>query len=127
MSMIEVKTADLIGPSLDWAVAKADGHDPLVVPTGRDEYSVCVILAMDDGPKGFACRYSTDWGQGGPLIEKYQIAYLRDGEDYVAVISRMEQEGFGSGSSHLVAACRAIVSAKLGDVVQVPAELVGGV
>lgn len=134
--MIEVRTSDLVGAALDWAAAQAEGHHPLLVPVGRNEYSVGVILSMEDGPKGFACRYSTDWSQGGPLIEKYKVGTVPldvgraagsgshwfataffDGESYDNCYK-------GEGSTALVAACRAIVGLLLGHVVQVPACLV---
>lgn len=126
MKTTEVKTSELIGAALDWAVAKADGgeYKPYQFASNIDApfWDACVF---PDGRAFSTFRPSTDWSQGGPLIQKYQIAYLRDGEDYVAVINRMEDEGFGSGSNHLIAAMRAIVAAKLGDVVSVPVELVG--
>ena len=126
--MIDVKTAELIGPALDWAVAKAEGYEPLVVPTGRAEYSVGVILAMDYGPRGFACRYSTDWAQGGPLIEKHKVSIAyHNGPDCTPMACLPDTHpAFECGATVLIAACRAIVAAKLGDTVRVPAALVGG-
>ena len=125
MSMIEVKTADLSGAALDWAVGIAAGGEQK-----PRQFADNIDAPFWDAwvfPDGYACtawKPSENWSQGGWLIYKYQITYLRDGEDYIAVISRMEQKGFGSGSNHLIAACRAIVDAKLGESVQVPAELV---
>lgn len=123
--MIEVKTAELVGPALDWAVAKAEGHEPLVVPTGRAEYSVGVILAMDDGPKGFACRYSTDWSLGGPLIDKHKVSIAyHNGPDCTPMACLSDTHpAFECGRTTLIAACRAIVAAKLGDTVRVPRSL----
>lgn len=132
MKTIEVKTAELEGAALDWAVAKAEGHEPLVVPTGRAEYSVGVILAMDDGPKGFACRYSTEWSQLGPLIEKHAIVIGnhpsgdedRPGEFWGSAHCFVGGTSFDTWKGIKVAACRAIVAAKLGGTVRVPADLV---
>lgn len=111
--MIEVKTAELVGPALDWAVAKAEGHEPLVVPTGRAECSVGVILATDDGPKGFACRPSTNWSQGGPLIEKYKVSIAyHNGPDCTPMACLSDAHpAFECGDTVLIAACRAIVRA----------------
>lgn len=101
--MVEVKTSDLIGPALDWAVAKAIG---------------CRFLR----------KWSTDWAQGGPLIDKYKVSIghveTRDGEFWIGSISSRDGTAETSDGP-LVAACRAIVAAKLGDVVQVPSVLVG--
>ena len=106
VKMIEVKTADLIGPALDWAVAKADGWD-----FSKEYYRIMV--------QGY-CP-STDWSQGGPLIDKHNAYHHRDQRGQITAWV----EGFRSykGETRLIAACRAIVAAKLGDVVQVPEEL----
>lgn len=121
--MIEVKTAELIGPALNYATAVADGWD-----FSRQFYQVMF--------QGY-CP-STDWAQGGPLIEKYHVQTSFNGCGfsrsptgeywcaYACKDSGEELRPSGSGPTPLVAACRAIVSAKLGDVVSVPAELVGG-
>lgn len=122
--MIEVKTDELIGSSLDWAVAKAEGWPD-----------------CSNGVSNRVFRPSSDWGHGGPLIDKYLItiegplisARTEDGmvNFWDASISD-DRETLGSvccradtNQSALVAACRAVVQLKLGDVVSVPAELVG--
>jgi hypothetical protein len=162
-TMIEVKTADLIGPALDWAVARLEGwkwarnacgrsgdsfaryHDSKAKPRWPIG-SLCFVepgkskdLTSEnknwDGwllPRGgeplapaafdsVPC-FSTIWAHGGPLIEKYRIAYLIDGKGYCAIPHESDYGGWGA--THLIAACRAIVAAKLGDAVSVPAELV---
>lgn len=87
-------------------------------------------------------RYSpsTIWSQGGPLIDKYQIRFYgvqylkgRGRGDYIGATigfaqtvsgeNAQEWADVGIGTAHLVAACRAIVAAKLGDEVEVPEEL----
>jgi hypothetical protein len=130
---VEVKTAELNGAALEWAVAKAEGWNPLLMPIGRTEYSVGVTAVdLEGSVTGFACRYSTDWSQGGPLIAKHRIdltfdrdglvfAYLCD-EDGLELPSSNKWEVFGP--THLIAACRAIVASVLGETVSVPKELV---
>lgn len=68
---------------------------------------------------------STDWSQGGPLIDDYQIwlsgpINLRS-EWNASLDTSCESIG---GRNALEAICRAIVAAKLGPTVSVPAELV---
>lgn len=119
--MIEVKTADLIGAALDWAVAQADGWTAsIIVPVITPSKTYYEIRS----PSGLVLRPSTEWGQGGPLIEKHAITllpprYLGDkwGATYCVDSCMLD------GTSPLIAACRAIVAAKLGDAVSVPAEL----
>jgi hypothetical protein len=63
---------------------------------------------------------STDWAQGGPLIDAYRIAFEDGIVDFYACLPG----GEGYGKTHLIAACRAIVVAKLGEAVDIPTELV---
>ncbi len=64
-----MKTADLIGPQLDWAVAKCEGftdYDPLTekIMPPRKEYGWVAMYELN---------YSTDWSQGGPIIEREKL------------------------------------------------------
>ena len=115
MNMVKVKTAELEGAPLDWAVAKAAGWD-----FSKEFYRIMA--------QGY--RPSTDWSQGGPLIEKYKLEIVQAGHGFACVKSWVfscydVDELHPEGSTHLIAAMRAIVAAKLGDEVEVPGELVG--
>lgn len=130
MEMIEVKTSELIGPALDWAVAKAVGTK---IDDSRGKE-----LRIDVGI-GFQSPWipSVNWHQGGPLIERYGIRLERSTNGYSwyagwmfsdagwnARYEMIDGEGDESEiSSPLVAVCRAIVTAKLGHEVSVPREL----
>lgn len=126
MEMIEVKTAELIGPALDWAVGSAVGERGLNVAQGWK--IVCTFNA--------AYQPSTDWSQGGPLRDKYKVAVYDVQAGGVAASLRGDEPEFwideadfeadATGSTALIAICRAIVAAKLGDAALVPAALVGG-
>ena len=116
MNMVEVKTAELSGAALDWVVAKAVNQGVSMVGDWPH------IVAFG----GKLCgRYSpsTDWSQGGPLIDEYAIAFEGFTDATIRAFTMIDS-GVGFGAGHLVAACRAIVDARLGDVVRVPAELV---
>lgn len=125
--MIEVKTADLIGPALDWAVAKAEGLNLPPFP-GRGARQ-CVI---DVSPaRCTVFEPSTNWSQAGPLLTKYRLEFSIDEDTNRVGASLLAWRSHGKshrtrwskGPHHLTAACRAIVAAKLGDTVQVPAGL----
>ena len=130
MSMIEVKTAELIGPALDWAVGIATGGEqkPYQFADNIDApfWEAWVF------PDGYACSRwspSTDWSQGGPLIEKYAVKVEHFPGETIASkanarIAMHSTAYWQSGPTPLVALCRAIVAAKLGDAVSVPEELV---
>ena len=97
-----MKTNELTGVALDWAVAKAIGeYKPVAVP-----------------------RYSTDWAQGGPIIEREGISLdqYHDFPNWAA--SCPPESGFNwFGPTPLIAAMRCYVASKLGDEVDVPDEL----
>lgn len=109
---VEVKTADLTGPALDWAVAISQGG----VASER------FVWELPDGVR-FYGRYSpsTDWSVGGPLWDEWATSMEHYDGWCVAVIG-----GDAQGPTKLISLCRAIVAAKLGDVVQVPTALIGG-
>ena len=124
MSMIEVKTSELIGAALDWAVAWIEGDKVSV----EDGYVVVAEFNEQHGDFFNVCYSpSADWSQGGPLIEKHKviIAY-HNAPDRMPVATTIETNpDYEFGATPLIAAMRAIVAAKLGDVVSVPSELAG--
>ena len=90
-----MKTSELSGMQLDWAVAKADGYP--------DE-----DISVD-------WNYSTDWAQGGPIIEREGIAiYLYGNSEWNAHLGGKESVGL----TPLIAAMRCYVASKLGDEVE---------
>jgi hypothetical protein len=124
---IEVQCGDLIGPSLDWAVAKVEG---VFVHIGDPELGDELRIFFVSG-KGMPCvvRYlpSADWRFGGPLIASHQIELSWDGVDGKALWWKATHQDivqFQMGETPLIAACRAIVAAHMGEVVSVPAKLI---
>lgn len=123
--LIEVKTADLVGEALGWAVGKAEGLNlELVQPQYGNPWRV---FARYQGQAiEHTKRYNPweNWALGGPLIDRLQVEILRSGPVVHAKLYGLTNAA-GAGDSALIAACRAIVAAKLGDTVQVPKELIG--
>lgn len=132
-----LKTADLTGAALNWAVAKAEGYKPLYpnFPKGaltRGEKS----RTWDDG--GYIwlveLNYSNNWRLAGPIIERENITVYRMpggvGGEYRAEKPQSLQPGvrgswYAAGSTYLEAAMRCYVAAKIGEEVDVPEELLG--
>jgi hypothetical protein len=124
---MRIKTSELTGAALDWAVAKADGSIPF-----DEDGPVCW---KEDG-YGHASRCawapSTNWAQGGPIIERegisvfcgglgatgYWNAYYADRDEWHDVDLHKQV-----GPTPLVAGMRCYVASKLGDEVEVPDEL----
>ena len=107
-----MRTNELTGAALDWAVAKCEG--------------------IGLGPRGFVVYYfegdpamwqpSTDWAQGGPIIERKKIAIDFDGAAWCASDNRKPLANYGP--TPLIAAMRCYVASKLGDEVEIPQELI---
>lgn len=123
--LIEVKTADLVGEQLAWAVAKAEGLD---VHVAKPHYGVPArVFVQYRGEATERCeRYNPheSWALGGRLIEKYRVGFGLYSDSFFAVTGLDDTSGDADGLTHLIASCRAIVAAKLGDTVQVPKELI---
>ncbi len=119
---MKTKTAALTSQALDWAVAKAD-----IVPIYRSGKT----LSRTDMEGNSYWAPSTDWSQGGPIIEREEIGTRRRapcmrGEEWEAMGS-ITAKGAGYrwaiGPTPLVAAMRCLVAAKLGDEVEIPEAL----
>lgn len=124
--LVEVKTEELKGAALDWMVAEVTGQ-PKTILKGKP-YALFGSLALpfNDPEKGYSP--SSCWHCCGPLIEEERVACdfsrpVAPGDATLWFAQVWQPYGNGSGSSPLIAACRAIVAAKLGEVVQVPVEL----
>lgn len=108
---VEVKTAELIGPALDWAVGVADGN-PMRVPVSD------VVWSDHHG----SYSPSINWAQCGPLFDKHCSALNKSESGWWTHAGNR----IGEGETAMVAICRAIVATKFGDVAQVPAGMVEG-
>lgn len=103
-----MKTSELIGPALDWAVAKCEGD---LLPSGG--------AMIQTWP-----RYSTDWAQSGPIIEREGIAvYLYGDSQWHAHVGGRES----IGPNPLIAAMRCYVASRLGDDIQNSSEPIKGI
>jgi len=112
-----MKTSELTGGALDWAVAKCEPDDT-------------VRVYFDEGTGEKLCHDdweipefnpSTNWEQGGPIIEreKLEIAWFNS----AWCCSTSHSGDLYYGPTPLIAAMRCYVASKLGDEVDVPDEL----
>lgn len=142
---MKIKTAELIRPALDWAVSTALQHKP-----EKDFHSHGMTwngwwetaAYIDTKPNEYrrVPRYSIDWSQGGPIIEREGITIRRRGPwvnpvqaaVWVGELSyppsltprnALQKDVYKSGPTPLIAAMRCYVASKLGDEVEVPDEL----
>ena len=118
---MKIKTCNLIGKPLDWAVSEAEG--------------VSYADYMEDGPINQR-KWSTDWSQGGPIIEREGIELSRDmgvypilpdgslGVNLVHKWMANIERHWQYGPTPLIAAMRCYVASKLGTELEVPDGLV---
>lgn len=117
-----MKTSELTGAALDWAVAKCEKH--------ASRHTVNVFDFND-----YFFNPSTDWSQGGPIIEREGLGVSQ----YNNIPDRPENRWlcmkyetgmlvgnskslFAYGPTPLIAAMRCYVASKLGDEIDIPEE-----
>ena len=143
-----MKTADLTGPALDWAVAKCEGVS--LIYRGRKwptdgattvEYAPWAVHPVVNGSGPFVAAlcnsaYSptTNWAHGGPIIEREGIELICNLNPAEAARFKTEPHWRASkrawskgdiwyGPTPLIAVMRCYVASKLGDEIDVPKEL----
>lgn len=127
---MKIKTSELSGIALDFAVARALDYKPVLETenTGPDFWICQVPWGGYEmiGEGGFSP--STNWSQGGPLVDRFGMELAPsptgDIDDRGEWSSRAEDEEseWYVGHTALIAICRAIVGLKLGNEVDVPEE-----
>lgn len=123
IEFVEVKTSDLTGAALDFGVALAVG----LVATGERVINGPILVS--DEVDGLQREFSpsTEWAHGGTLLEKnsWCLPYRAVARYHLGKFESCTTGGFPhNGNTPLIAACRAIVAANIGELVQVPVDLV---
>ena len=133
---MKVKTSELQGAALDWAVAKSQGRSEIRVfgrtrPTDRG----WVEVRFNPEPRAVTARFdpSENWLYGGSIIEREKLTLAHEDPGWVASLSRMTEVAYTTGVAKrfctvrgptpLIAAMRCFVASKLGDEVDVPDAL----
>jgi hypothetical protein len=117
-----MKTSELTGAALDWAVAKCEPDDTLAI---YFDESTGEPLCHDDWPNNQEYKPSTDWAQGGPIIEREWIdLHCVNDSLWEAECPAVGGLAMQNGPTPLIAAMRCYCMSKLGDEVEVPKELV---
>lgn len=143
-----MKTSELTGAALDWIVDRLEGG---YAPTNPAHLRTYLESQDEDELWDTLCKYthgglhadtmsiadmieyalvtwrwppvSTDWAQGGPIIERegINLEYAVDPEKWCACIMA-DQEVYGP--TPLIAAMRAYVESLCRDEVEIPKELI---
>jgi len=90
-----MKTSELTGAALNWAVNYAEGLRGIFAPVD----------------------YCDRWSDGGPIIERERIELVICGSDWRASLEDAPRQ---YGPTPLIAAMRCYVASRLGDEVNVP-------
>jgi hypothetical protein len=111
---VKIKTSELKGAALDWAVAKCEGWG---------------VMKLEKnflfGTSGDAENFSTDWSLAGPIIEREKIAlnpHEIDDDCWFAKDPNPKTY-CEEGQTPLIAAMRCYVASKMGDEIEIPNEL----
>ena len=128
---MKIKTQDLTGAALDWAVAISKGipAEELYIQKwgSRMPSSIYRRNRDEDGnldgtyTSGPDLLFSRKWEAGGPIIEREGITLRCGLHGWDAELE--EFDAISHGPTPLVAAMRCYCSYKLGDEVEVPNEL----
>jgi len=113
-----MKTAEMSGAALDWAVAKIEQPQWTEEDLWWNTIGYVDTGDADDEPY----HPSTDWAQGGPIIER-EYMYLEYSGIWRAYCTQNGNSFLSVGSTPLIAAMRCYVASKLGDEVELPEEL----
>ena len=100
-----MKTSELTGAALDWAVARCEGG------------------VGDNQLIGAWYAPSTDWAQGGPIIEREKVDVMWCGDRWCAYTMCGDKQLVTEGVTPLIAAMQGYVASKLGDEVELPEEI----
>lgn len=108
MKMLKISVNDLAGIALNWLVAKCEGVFDESWPA----------TAAND----FGFHYSTNWAQGGPIIDRERISLADVGEHGWCATFKYGKFNHLQrvGETMLIAGMRCYVASKLGDEVEVP-------
>ena len=126
----KIKTIELTGAALDWAVAKCEGlrlhKDALLGGVMKDGWWASGYYTdPNQWIRLGRLRYSTSWAQGGPIIEreKIQINPSISSDAWGAANPSKDQCVWVWAETPLIAAMRSFVASRLGEEVEVPDEL----
>ena len=125
---MRVKISEITGTALDWLVAKCEGMvaqgvygEPELTQDGLHLHYCDVLLSHPYSP-------STDWAEGGPIVQREGIG-IRQYGDFLESRWQADKWAFkfvdpmATGTTPLIAAMRCYVSSKLGDEVDIPEEM----
>lgn len=124
---MKVKVKDLIDAPLDWAVATIEGYECQFDDEVSGPWLVPQEGFLHDEKPLSKFSPSTNWLQGGPIIEREAIGIMCLGKSAIYanpwLAARTEDDTEYAGPTALIALMRCFVASCLGDEVDIPEEL----
>ena len=126
---MKIKVQDLTKLQLNWAVATSEEHPKAIDTSGLDgPVVICgfkqkMLHSNREGQEWIAYQPSSNWTQGGPIIERENIQWLFGTNNGKRVVIASK---FGNcfqhslGPTQLIAAMRCFVENRLGSEVEIP-------
>mgnify|MGYP006277141141 CR=1 FL=1 len=120
-----MKTSELTGAALDWAVAMS-------LKQSGEDYTLAVDTDIDGTKRvnygGMYPEWSSNWAEGGEIIEREGITVSCTDGVWVAYRTETlfdddKEHEHQRGETPLIAAMRCYVASKLGDEVDVPEQV----
>lgn len=114
---MKIKTSELQGAALDWAVAKCEAP-------GKESFD-CYYTHNIATLNNIIFQPSIDWAQGGPIIEREKFCaptWDKLWKQWHCFHPKTAALGI-LGPTPLIAAMRCYVTSKIGDEVDIPEEL----
>lgn len=125
---MKIKTSELIDDALDWAVASLHGYTltsdgiSKLLQRGKEMRMLC------SGSASLSYSPSTDWSQGGPIIEREWLdvtPWPNESDEGLRWQCKQHDsiDCVAFGPTPLIAAMRCFCYARLGAEVDIPEEL----
>lgn len=118
-----MKTRNLTGAVLDWAVAKCEGAES----AAACYYDIDGTPVRLDEAEYAEWQPTTNWAQGGAIIEREKISTTVDDSGVWVAYNKYnyaeEERYMQTGATPLIAAMRCYVASQLGDEITLPQEL----
>lgn len=121
---MKIKTSELTGAALDWAVAKCE-HTRKRFPYGSPCFDPNTKRVYEtEGLRQIGVNFAptTNWAQGGPIIERERISLDADNSPTWLAMG-VGGKPCTAGPTPLIAAMLCFVASRLGNEVDVPKEL----
>ena len=126
---MKMKTVELTGAALNWAVAMCEGWKYTTARDSTGQYPWLIKVGKDIDPKQY--RPSSNWMQGGPIIEREGISVAKVGRSLGDAMAphpecwaaHIDGAYCRYGTTPLIAAMRCYVASKQGDEIEIPEEI----